>query len=181
MAATTPRTATAPILRFALTVLAAWGLVLAAVATTFLLLGADLSDADRGALVDLARERAPGLIVAALLFLVPVAIGMHALFGRYVTAARQLASDAGIMLAANPSHRAPARGSAELRVLAAALNGFAETRESLARDVEKRVSEANARIEEERRRLAALMSELAQSVVMCNVEGRILLYNARAM
>jgi DNA polymerase-3 subunit epsilon len=170
-----------PVARFVLTVLAAWGLVLAAVATTFLLLGADLSDAERAALVELARDRAPGLIVASLLFLVPIAIGMHTLFGRYVTAARQLAGDAQIMLAANPSHRAPARGSAELRALAIALNGFAETRESLARDVEKRVSEANARIDEERRRLAALMSELAQSVVMCNVEGRILLYNARAM
>ncbi len=41
--------------------------------------------------------------------------------------------------------------------------------------------EANERIEQERNRLAALMSELAQSVIMCNVEGRILLYNARAM
>ncbi len=41
--------------------------------------------------------------------------------------------------------------------------------------------EANAGLEQERNRLAALMSELAQSVVVCNVEGRILLYNARAM
>ena len=41
--------------------------------------------------------------------------------------------------------------------------------------------EANERIEQERNRLAALMSELAQSVIMCNIEGRILLYNARAM
>ena len=177
----TTRGPVAPIARFALTVLAAWGLVLAAVVTTFLLLGADLSGAERAALAELARDRAPGLIVAAILFLVPIAIGLHALFGRYVTAARQLASDAQIMLTANPSHRAPARGSAELRTLASTLNAFAEVRESLAQDVEKRVSEANARIDEERRRLAALMSELAQSVVMCNVEGRILLYNARAM
>ena len=36
-------------------------------------------------------------------------------------------------------------------------------------------------IEQERNRLAALMSELAQSVIVCNIEGRILLYNARAM
>jgi DNA polymerase-3 subunit epsilon len=33
---------------------------------------------------------------------------------------------------------------------------------------------------EEKNRLAALMSELALSVLVCNVEGRILLYNARA-
>ena len=53
--------------------------------------------------------------------------------------------------------------------------------QTLKEDVARRVREANARIEQERNRLAALMSELAQSVVMCNVEGRILLYNARAM
>ena len=76
--------------------------------------------------------------------------------------------------------RRPA-GPPELRTLAGVLNGFAQVRESLAADVEQRVSEANARIEEERNRLAALMSELTQSVVVCNVEGRILLYNARAM
>ncbi len=73
------------------------------------------------------------------------------------------------------------RGSAEIRRLAASLNGFADVRESLLRDVDARVREANERIEQERNRLAALMSELAQSVIMCNVEGRILLYNARAM
>jgi len=176
----TRRTASRPIVRFWLTVAAAWGVVLAAVVTTFLLLGADLSEAERAALVDLAQDRAPGLAVAAILFLVPIGIGLHALFGRYVTAARQLASDAEIMMTANPSHRALPRGSAELRTLADGLNAFADVRESLARDVKLRVSEANARIEEERRRLAALMSELAQSVVMCNIEGRILLYNARA-
>ncbi|HRD90941.1 MAG TPA: exonuclease domain-containing protein, partial [Accumulibacter sp.] len=34
--------------------------------------------------------------------------------------------------------------------------------------------------EEEKNRLAALMSELAQAVVVCNLDGRILLYNSRA-
>ena len=73
------------------------------------------------------------------------------------------------------------RGSAETKRLAAGFNSFADAHAVLARDVEERVREANARIEQERKRLAALMSELAQSVIVCNVEGRILLYNARAM
>jgi hypothetical protein len=84
-------------------------------------------------------------------------------------------------MTANPSHRATPRGSAEVRRLAEGFNAFADAHETLKEDVERRVREANARIEQERNRLAALMSELAQSVVMCNVEGRILLYNARAM
>jgi DNA polymerase-3 subunit epsilon len=35
-------------------------------------------------------------------------------------------------------------------------------------------------VELEKNRLAALMSELTQSVVVCNLDGRILLYNNRA-
>jgi signal transduction histidine kinase len=46
--------------------------------------------------------------------------------------------------------------------------------------VESRIREARLSVEEERNRLAALMSELNQSVVVCNLDGRILLYNNRA-
>lgn len=42
------------------------------------------------------------------------------------------------------------------------------------------MQEAARGIEQERSRLAALMSELTQSVVVCNLDGRILLYNNRA-
>ncbi len=42
------------------------------------------------------------------------------------------------------------------------------------------VREASRGIEQERSRLAALMAELTQSVVVCNLDGRILLYNNRA-
>jgi nitrogen fixation/metabolism regulation signal transduction histidine kinase len=46
--------------------------------------------------------------------------------------------------------------------------------------VRERVQEASREIEQERSRLAALMAELSQSVVVCNLDGRILLYNNRA-
>ncbi len=42
------------------------------------------------------------------------------------------------------------------------------------------MAQANARLRQERNRLAALMSELNQSVVVCNLDGRILLYNGQA-
>ena len=44
----------------------------------------------------------------------------------------------------------------------------------------QQVAEASRDVEQERSRLAALMSELTQSVVVCNLDGRILLYNNRA-
>ena len=71
-------------------------------------------------------------------------------------------------------------GSAENRALAAAINELARQRNALRADIDRKVHEASRDIEQERSRLAALMSELTQSVVVCNLDGRILLYNNRA-
>jgi DNA polymerase-3 subunit epsilon len=60
------------------------------------------------------------------------------------------------------------------------IEGFARQRDALRADVRERVQEASREIEQERSRLAALMAELSQSVVVCNLDGRILLYNNRA-
>jgi DNA polymerase-3 subunit epsilon len=46
--------------------------------------------------------------------------------------------------------------------------------------VAEQVAQASLRVQQERNRLAALMAELNQSVVVCNLDGRILLYNSRA-
>ncbi len=168
-------------IRFLLVLAAAWGLVVAVICATVLLVGADLDERDRALVAAILRERTVAAVVVVTLLILPLALVLQALLARYVVAPRQLAEDARIMLAANPAHRAPLRGSAETRRLAVGFNSFADANESLRHDVEARVREANAGIAQERNRLAALMSELAQSVIMCNIEGRILLYNARAM
>ena len=167
--------------RFYLALAVAWGFVLLALAGTALLVGVDLDAAERDQAVAILRDRAAHVVVAALLLLAPLYLVLRVLFRRYVSAPRRLAEDARVMLTANPAHRAALSGSDETRRLAAAFNAFAAAHAKLTEDVEARVREANARIEAERNRLAALMSELAQSVVVCNSDGRILLYNARAM
>jgi DNA polymerase-3 subunit epsilon len=167
--------------RIGLALLAAWGLVLSAIVAAAFLVGADVADYQRAVLVAVMRERAPSLVIVSLFLLAPLIGILNALFRRYVKAPRRLAEDLRIMMTANPAHRAPVRGSAEIRRVAEACNEFADAHQALRQDVERQVREANARIEQERNRLAALTSELAQSVVMCNIEGRILLYNARAM
>jgi DNA polymerase-3 subunit epsilon len=50
----------------------------------------------------------------------------------------------------------------------------------LQQDVAQQVALASRGIEAERSRLSALMAELTQSVVVCNLDGAILLYNSRA-
>jgi DNA polymerase-3 subunit epsilon len=64
--------------------------------------------------------------------------------------------------------------------LGKAANQLLALREAREQDVAERVREARASLEEERSRLAALMADLSQSVVVCNLDGRVLLYNQRA-
>jgi DNA polymerase-3 subunit epsilon len=60
------------------------------------------------------------------------------------------------------------------------VNQLVAQRTRLTSEMDARVREASRDIEQEKIRLAALMAELTQSVVVCNLDGRILLYNQRA-
>ncbi len=159
----------------------AWAYVVGVLVATVALVIADLGPSQQASLASIAGERATAAIVIASLLLTPAVAVVLALYRHHVTAALKLSEDARVIVTANPGHRAPARGASELRRLADDLNDLAAERQKLQQDVESRIRDANASIEQERRQLAALMSELAQSVLVCNIEGRILLYNARAM
>jgi DNA polymerase-3 subunit epsilon len=71
-------------------------------------------------------------------------------------------------------------GSTDVRGLALVIDELVRQRAQLRGDIAAKVEEASRNVEQERSRLAALMSELTQSVVVCNLDGRILLYNNRA-
>ncbi|MDG4554265.1 MAG: exonuclease domain-containing protein [Candidatus Competibacter sp.] len=98
----------------------------------------------------------------------------------YVKGALKVAEGIRIMLKAHSGHRIEPAGPPEVRQLASAVNELAEHSERLARDLEAEVARATSSLEEEKNRLAALMSELSQGVLVCNIDGRILLYNERA-
>jgi DNA polymerase-3 subunit epsilon len=92
----------------------------------------------------------------------------------------RLAEDLQVLLKNDSGRTLPLRGSAGSRALTAVVNGLLEQRAAWRTDRDAQVREASRRVEQERSRLAALMAELTQSVVVCNLDGRILLYNSRA-
>jgi DNA polymerase-3 subunit epsilon len=99
----------------------------------------------------------------------------------WVHAAARLAEDARQALLAADAPRALQReGATEIAALAAVIDQFTAQRSALRDDVAAQVRAASRNVEQERNRLAALMAELTQSVVVCNLDGRILLYNNRA-
>ncbi len=133
------------------------------------------------ALAPEAQGRAAlGLFGAALLAAAAGALLRQA-YRRWVRAAARLAEDAQALLAADVQRELSSdEGGAEVKALAGLVNQFAAQRSALRRDIAEQVRAASRNVEQERNRLAALMAELTQSVVVCNLDGRILLYNRRA-
>ncbi len=114
------------------------------------------------------------------LVLLGLGLGLNYFFRTYILGAKQLAEQITLIITANPAHRVAMTGPGPLRHLAQAINAFAERFQTVLGDQESKVLQARAALEEEKNRLAALMSELTEGVLVCNVEGRILLYNNRA-
>jgi len=143
-------------------------------------LWADMKETERQALLAILRPRIELSILIILMAWFVLGMIVHAIYRAYALAPLALREQALVMVNANPGLRLQELGAPEIRTLAQVVNALAEQRESLQRDVEERIREAKSSIEEEKNRLAALMSELTQSVVVCNLDGRILLYNNRA-
>jgi DNA polymerase III subunit epsilon len=129
---------------------------------------------------DAEGRTAVGLFVALMLAALAGTLLRRA-YLRHVRAAARLAEDARTLLAADvPRELQPDGAGAEVQALAGVLNQLAAERTGLKRDIAEQVRAASRNVEQERNRLAALMAELTQSVVVCNLDGRILLYNRRA-
>jgi DNA polymerase-3 subunit epsilon len=118
--------------------------------------------------------------VATIAAVALAALGLRRLHRHFVEAPARLLEQAQAALAGDVERRIEPSGSLETRGLARAINDLVAARASLRQDIEHKVREASQDIEQERSRLAALMSELSQSVVVCNLDGRILLYNNQA-
>jgi DNA polymerase-3 subunit epsilon len=167
-------------MRFALQLLGVTGLFAGLAGILGVPLWFDLTAAERDLLRALLAERAPLLTVLGLLLVVSLGMLLRAWRAAYPLAARRLEEAIGIIQRVNPQHRVTIGGAKPMRRLGHVLNTFAEAYFAQRQDIEGRIAETNARLKQEKNRLAALMSELAESVLVCTVEGRILLYNPQA-
>jgi DNA polymerase-3 subunit epsilon len=131
----------------------------------------------------LLQVLAPHLTLGTLLTAMGFAAGfgvVRVLFRQYVQGLLRMSEHLRLMLGANRGFRVQPEGPPEVRQLALTTNELASQRDALMQDVEAQIERAKASVELEKDRLAALMSELTQSVVVCNLDGRVLLYNNRA-
>ncbi|MBL0208063.1 MAG: DNA polymerase III subunit epsilon [Propionivibrio sp.] len=150
-------------------------ITLVLITAALLLVGGAL---ERGSDPSAAEGRIFGVVVLTLASCWLAWVLISVLHDRYLRAALRMAEEVDAVISSGT--RLGEYGSTELRVLGRAVNRLAAARDLLAGDVAMRVQEAKASLEQERSRLAALMAELNQSVVVCNLDGRVLLYNQRA-
>ncbi len=143
-------------------------------------LKSQLTPAQLQSVLALSRQFAgPAMIVMLLLLLIPVC-AMMAVYRRYIVPTRKLADEIALINASNPSHRIQSAGGKEIRNLCERINEGAERFESLSTRVHEKIQAASAGVEKEKNTLAAIIAELPEGVLICNIDGRILLYNTRA-
>ena len=130
-----------------------------------------------------AEQLAPRMALIGLTWLLglgAIASILRWLFRRYISAPARLVEQANVLLNASEATPIEHRGTRETKALAALMYQLAHQRDALRAEVAREVATASQGLQQEKNRLAALMAELTQSVVVCNLDGRILLYNNRA-
>lgn len=155
--------------RLTMTVVALAALQLAVIAAVWLLARSALEAELRG------------VLLATLVFMLLLALAASArkLFEIYLVPLARLREELAL-LAANPAHRVTPQGAQDVRGLIGRINELAAVHQALHEQGQARIIEASRALAEEKNRLAALMAELAVGVLVCNLEGRILLYNKHA-
>ncbi len=149
-----------------------------------LLIGSTLGGDERAQLWALLGPQLPLLVLSGLLLVAAGAALVQWAYLRWVAAPARLLEQAKAQMTVDrPAPLKPlgeGLGDPTLRELGILVDALLQNRRRLRDDVQAQVAEGSRRVEQERARLAALMSELTQSVVVCNLDGRVLLYNNRA-
>jgi DNA polymerase III subunit epsilon len=134
----------------------------------------------RRLLAELLATRSTLVVMMVVVLIGALAFVVRALVGHFLEPVARLAEEGMVLVRSDVARSLLIQGSAENRAVTSVINQLVAQRTRLRDDMDLRVLEASRNIEQEKSRLAALMAELAQSVVVCNLDGRILLYNQRA-
>ncbi len=167
--------------RFAIRLALLTSFVLGLFAVVAVALWTGLDPGQRATLRDVLQAKLS--LLAALALLLPFLLGglLRWWMGAYPLAAASMTEEVAQVQAGSGGRRVTLAGAAPMRQLGDAVNGLVEVHDRLRSQVQRRVEEARQQVEEERGRLAALMSELAHGVIVCDRDGRILLHNDLAL
>ncbi len=138
----------------------------------------NLNQLEQETLSELFQKLLPFPILGAFSLCLILGFLISLLFHYYIIPILKLGESTLLISAANPAHRVKIKkGAREIHYLTKIINDSADAFAKLQRDVNEQIAESQAKLNEERTRLAALMSEMPHGVLVCNTDGQILLYN----
>ena len=129
-------------------------------------------------------RESPALLAVGLLGLAAtmlyVAVAAHRLGRFLIRVVEKLQRGVELMTTVNPDHRLDVRTGDELQALAHEINRLAEQLRAARQGLDERLAAATRELDTERRRLAGVLGELAEGVVVTSPDGRVTLVNRAA-
>ena len=124
------------------------------------------------------------LVIYTALLVALAALGLYGglrwLFQRHLAPAYQLAEEAQLMTAADGQRALHVPAHPPLQLLSPAVNALLRSYAEQQAQVQERVEAAREETARERSILSALLGELSDGVLVCTLDGQVLLYNQRA-
>ncbi|NYZ14775.1 PAS domain-containing protein [Azospirillum sp. RWY-5-1] len=121
----------------------------------------------------------------AILMVMAVAAALGGLWlvvdRRLLRAGATLASEARVVGHGSGGARIPAERYGDMAAVALAVNDLAEKLVAARRDIDRTVAHQTTAVEEQKTRLAAILRDLHEGVLVCNAQHQILLYNQTAV
>ncbi|MEK9774658.1 MAG: exonuclease domain-containing protein [Quisquiliibacterium sp.] len=155
-------------------------LVIGWLAASVAIVQAALEPSSRAAIWQLLAPQMPILVLALVLLILLAAVVANALYQRLVRAPARLIEQARALVESLDDQELAEDADPRQSDLVGTINALLRQRNQWRRDVQRQVDVAAHKFVQERNRLAALMSELGQGVLACNLDGRVILYNKRA-
>ncbi len=137
----------------------------------------NLSPEEQAIIANLFNKLIPFPLIGSIVLVAFICTMISLLFRYYIIPVLRMAEQTRLITTANPDYRITTEGARELAMLAKIINESADAFQALQSEVDGKVRQSNMALKEERNRFAALMSELPCGVVVCNKDGKILLYN----
>ena len=139
-----------------------------------------LSTPEKQLLKNIFTQNFVYIFSAGFVFFAGIGFLIDWVFRLYIIPLSKLSEEVELIYTSNPSHRVDIDGSSDFIRLVNQINAGAEKHQALKSRVSERIHLAKKELEEEKNILAAIMAELPEAVIICNNEGRIILYNSQA-
>jgi len=169
-----------PTAKYSIFLLAIWVAVCGAMFGSFAAMWHTLNSAEKEFMSGLIDKMIPFQVLGTLILFGIIGGLVSILFRYYIIPTLRLGEQTRLITVVNPGYRIQPDGAQELQQLARIINQSAEAFENLQSQVDEQIRKAKQELKDERNRLAALMSDLPQGVLVCNASGQILLYNTQA-